>query len=53
MKDRITPLRLGLSLVRMYLQGWTSRAGYTVTVTESDGSRYVAMWLDRPKRMGQ
>ena len=47
MKDRITPLTLGLSLVRMYFQGWKSRPGYSVTKIENDGSRYVAMWLDR------
>ena len=47
MKDRITPLTLGFSLIRMYFQGWKSRPGYSVTQTENDGSRYVAMWLDR------
>lgn len=49
MKDRITPFRLGLSLILMHLQGWRSIPGYSVTQTEPDGTRYIAMWLEASK----
>lgn len=49
MRDRISPFRLGLSLIRMHLQGWRSVPGLTVTDTEESGDRYVAMQLTPPK----
>ncbi len=46
MKDRITPWQLGWALIKMHLKGWRSIPGYSVTNTESDGTRYIAMWLE-------
>ena len=47
MKDRISPLLLGLQLIRLHVLGWRSLPGYSVTRREPGGSIYVAMWLDR------
>jgi hypothetical protein len=47
MKDRITPLRLGLALIRLHLLGWRGVPGYTCTDRESSGDIYIAMQLRR------
>lgn len=49
MKDRITPWQLGWSLIWMHLTGWRSVPGYSVTVNEPNGDRYVAMQLEPPR----
>lgn len=47
MKDRTTPLALGMTLIRLHLQGWVSVPGYTCTVRDGTGEIYIAMQLTR------
>jgi hypothetical protein len=48
---RRTPEDCARSLRWALNRGYTERRGYTVCQRETDGSVYIAVWLDKPEGM--